>query len=392
MLSIRLISKHAFNTVERDVMLSEIKKYAPKMYPYLWQCYSEPSYLFYGEDMILSEVGAQQGDTAGPLAFCLCVQPIINSLESELNVWYLDDGTLCDNPDKVLADFKNLIEQSKRIGLEINPSKCELYFCSGNRDENVISELEKLAPNIQVVDSINLNLLGSPIVEEGFDQFSNEILVKLSVLLDRLPKLNAHVAYVTYLLRTNPVWKHQNFIFKIDNVIKNCLESIMNVHINEEQWKQASLPIKIGGLGIRKTEDITLPAFLSSVYGSKNLVSQIMNNSSGEPLIHYFEDAINEWNSLNPNKIHKVPECQQNWDSINSKRIINTLNPNSLQEISRILASQRPESGYWLNAIPSANVGTFLNNNELRISMALRLGSEICKPHKCICSEQVDTV
>lgn len=47
-------------------------------------------------------------------------------MQSELNVWYLDDGTLCDLPDKVLADFKNLIEQSTFLGLDVNPSKCEL--------------------------------------------------------------------------------------------------------------------------------------------------------------------------------------------------------------------------------------------------------------------------
>lgn len=214
-------------------------------------------------------------------------------------------------------------------------------------------------------------------------------------------KLNAHVAYIilkncfgipklTYLLRTNPVWQHQSFIFKIDNVIKNCLQSILNIKINEEQWQQASLPIKLGGLGIRKTEDIALPSFISSTYGARNLVSQILNtNSTGESLIHHFEDAINEWNKLNPNNIPKVLECQRNWDAINSKRIINNMIQNAPQEKARTLASQQPESGYWLNAIPSMNVGTFLNNNELRISMALRLGSEICRPHNCICGERV---
>lgn len=44
--------KNAFNSVERDVILSEIKQHAPKMFPYLWQCYSTPSYIFYGENMM----------------------------------------------------------------------------------------------------------------------------------------------------------------------------------------------------------------------------------------------------------------------------------------------------------------------------------------------------
>lgn len=61
--------KNAFNSIERDAMLTEIMKKAPKMYSYLWQCYSEPSNLYCGENMIRSEVGAQQGDPTGPLIF-----------------------------------------------------------------------------------------------------------------------------------------------------------------------------------------------------------------------------------------------------------------------------------------------------------------------------------
>lgn len=166
------------------------------------------------------------------------------------------------------------------------------------------------------------------------------------------------------------------------------MELILNIHINEEQWQQANLPIKLGGLGIRKFEDITLPSFLSSTYGSKNLVSQIMNKSSGESLICYFEDAINEWNKLNPNEVPTVPERQHNWDSINSKRIIKKLNHSSSIERSRFLAAQTLESGSWLTAKPS---NTLLNNNELRISMALRLWSEIYKSHDCICAECVES-
>lgn len=193
------------------------------MYPYLWQCYSEPSYLFYGEDMILSEVGAQQGDPAGPLGFSLAIQPIVISLTSELNVWYSDDGTLCYSAEKVLDDFKKIVEESRKIGLEINPSKCELFFCSGVPDERVKSEFEKIAPNIQIVDSVKLNLLGSPILEDGFEDFSNNMLSKLTALFERLPKLNAHVGYtilkncfgipkLIYFLRTNAVWRHKDFV------------------------------------------------------------------------------------------------------------------------------------------------------------------------------------
>jgi hypothetical protein len=64
------------------------------------------------------KVGAQQGDPCGPMIFSLAIQPIILSLDSQLNIWYLDDGTLADYPRVVLSDFKKVINLSRKIGLE----------------------------------------------------------------------------------------------------------------------------------------------------------------------------------------------------------------------------------------------------------------------------------
>jgi hypothetical protein len=114
--------KNAFNPIERDEMLNSIKEKTPKLFPFLWQCYSSYSFLFYGDDIILSEVRAQQGDPLGPLSFSLTIHPIIESILSELNLWYLDDGTLGGNPETVLTDFKTIIEKCKTFGLQDSKS------------------------------------------------------------------------------------------------------------------------------------------------------------------------------------------------------------------------------------------------------------------------------
>ncbi|KAF2892255.1 hypothetical protein ILUMI_13917 [Ignelater luminosus] len=62
--------------------------------------------------VIPSLVGVQQGDPAGPMTFSLAIQPIIDELKSELNVFYLDDGTLSDDHEIVLSDFMNLIDRT----------------------------------------------------------------------------------------------------------------------------------------------------------------------------------------------------------------------------------------------------------------------------------------
>jgi hypothetical protein len=50
---------------------------------------------------------------------------------------------------------------------------------------------------------------------------------------------------------------------------------------------------------------------------------------------------------------------------------------------ARLLALQEKESGAWLHALPSTNLGTLLDNQCFRISICLRLGIPMCVPHPC---------
>lgn len=63
--------------------------------------------------------------------------------------------------------------------------------------------------------------------------------------------------------------------------------------------------------------------------------------------------------------------------------------PNN-SEKARLLAVSAAESGLWLHALPSQNLGTLLDPNSLRIAVGLRLGSKIVEPHKCTCGINVD--
>ena len=50
-----------------------------------------------------------------------------------------------------------------------------------------------------------------------------------------------------------------------DAVIKNTLQVVLNIELNDVTWSQATLPVANGGLGVRLATDLALPAFLSSV-------------------------------------------------------------------------------------------------------------------------------
>jgi hypothetical protein len=401
---LKLDFKNAFNSVERDCILKEVQCHTPLLYPYLYQCYRNPSTLFFGNHLISSSVGAQQGDPCGPMIFSLAIQPIILSLDSQMNIWYLDDGTLADYPEVVLSDFKKVINLSQEIGLELNFNKCEIFCCSEDTDLKVIKEFQNLAPGIKICDRESLSLLGSPIFDQGFKNTVEKTIITVENLLNKAELLNRHVAYTliknclfipkfNFLLRTTPFWKFSNYVNSIDSSLKSCLERILNLRLTDLQWRQSTLPIRFGGLGIRRISDICLPAFLSSINGVKKLVSLLLNSKDNELNIPHYDEALAAWGVANENEIPTIPQFQKNWDNINIKGIIaNNLIFNSPRDLARFKALQCRESGSWLHAIPSPNIGTLLDNTSFQVCIGLRLGCNLCTPHICKCNAKVDEI
>uniref|UniRef100_A0A8D8RZN0 Reverse transcriptase domain-containing protein n=1 Tax=Cacopsylla melanoneura TaxID=428564 RepID=A0A8D8RZN0_9HEMI len=377
-------------------MLHQVKSRTPSIFKFINQCYAKPSCLFYGENIILSQTGAQQGDPTGPLLFSLTLQNIVSSLSSELNVWYLDDGTLGGTPSSVFNDLNKLIEESSKIGLELNPTKCEIFYCAGNIDPLFQVEIENVLPGIRIKSDCDLELLGAPLLEEGCIPSFTQRFEDMKRMFGRLKQLNSHVAYfllkncfnipkMTYVLRTSPMWKFPDYLNEIDREIKSTLESLLNLKLNDSQWDQTTLPIKYGGIGIRKASDICLPAFLSSANSVKPLMSDILNVNEAQLVIGHLNSALSTWE----NKYSVEPDTkniQKFWDEIVIKQVVEQkMNFTESVDIARFKAVQAEGAGTWLDAVPSKQVGTLIESRAFRICIGLRLGCTLVRSHPCIC-------
>ncbi|KAF2880869.1 hypothetical protein ILUMI_25303 [Ignelater luminosus] len=256
---------------------------------------------------ILSQVGAQQGDPAGPLLFCLVIQAVIKNLNFELNIFYLDDGTLGGDANTVLQDLNTII-----LGLQINPSKCDLYFCSTYK-KDVYESFNQLSPGIKVLQDITL--LGTPLNVQSTAKLLNQKHDEMRLLFSRLKLLQSHIAYfllrncfsipkLTYLLKTSPACAAIELINVTDRSIKVVFESISNISFDEQQWCIASLSIKFGGLGLRKTSDIMLPAFLSSVTSVLGLITMMLQNITDET--SFAVETLGPWSNSARNFVNEL--------------------------------------------------------------------------------------
>ena len=400
---LKLDIKNAFNCMRRDTILLKVKEKIPSLYNLFWQAYSGPSHLFYRDTTIPSQTGLQQGDPGGPALFSLGLDDIVKGLKSELNIWFLDDSNLADSPEVVLEDLVVLKEKLDEIGLSINASKSELICLNVDNHNEVITKFKRILPDLDVTPIKKAIILGSPIASQGVRTVLNQKLDALKRMISRLNLIDPHQAFVLlkhsfaipkliHLLRASPAYQQEVILQEYDSTVRDAMSFIMNVDFSENAWTQASLPVRSGGLGIRKAVDIALPCYISSSISAQPLVAAITSSVTG---LAPFEvtNEIEKWKAEGFTEPEgEFRKRQKAWDLPRIDFLQKFLLGEAKHQYARarLLASAQPESGAWITAIPVPNLGTQLTPEELRIAIALRTGSKICERHRCKCGGNAD--
>ena len=65
-------------------MLEAEQQYIPDLSSFIYSAYVSPSHLFCGDHILKSAEGVQQGDSLGPLLFCITIQQLIVDLRADL--------------------------------------------------------------------------------------------------------------------------------------------------------------------------------------------------------------------------------------------------------------------------------------------------------------------
>ena len=164
----------------------------------------------------------------------------------------------------------------------------------------------------------------------------------------------------------------------------------MNSDLLDSQWLQASLPVKIGGLGIRSACHLAPSAYLAAFYAMTELKERILSTSN-LTLSSHESSVLALWSTVTqaPPPSGLPAHKQSSWDchivdSVQSHLLCND------QDKARLLAVSTPHSSDWLHALPISSCGLRLNDEALRVAVGMRLGTFICQPHQCPCGATVD--
>src|SRR5688572_26376717 len=94
-----------------------------------------------------------------------------------------------------------------------------------------------------------------------------------------------------------------------------------------------------------------------------------------------------------PSPCAPLASIQKVWDRlfIEAERAMLLAGAPDQYHRSRLLAVSAPHAGDWLYALPISSCGLRLDDESIRVAVGLRHGVNLCEPHPCPCSFQVDS-
>ena len=276
---------------------------------------------------------------------------------------YMDDVTIGGDISVVARDVEMVSSMGVEVGLELNhDNKCELVY---RILEKRCLELERMILRIELLAS-------------------QDALLILRTAFGSSRLMN--------VLRSSPCAEHY-LLVEFDDLLRSGVSKVTNCAIDDTAWIQASLPTNDGGLGIRSVVVLAPSAFLASAAATFFPQSAILGEewSLRDPHVAHIKQLWCSTFTTTPPE-GDLALKQRNWDrpAIEMGKSVLTSVVDTPSDRARLLAVSAPHAGDWLRALPIASCGLRLEDDAVRVGVGIRLGLNICEPHRWVCGCMVD--
>ena len=392
---------NAFNLVDRTALLREVNCRCPGIYPWVKFIYAQPARLYVGNDCIGATTGVQQGDPLGPLLFALALHPLVLQVQENcklpFHAWYLDDGTIMGDTTEVAKALDIIRSEGPSLGLKLNIKKTEVFWpsCNGAKFKEGLFPCEIGRPEKGV------KLLGGAVSRDV--GFISELAVRRALgavdLMGRLPCLRdpqsellllrscMGVAKLLFGLRTCQPSMMEEAISRFDNGLREAIEGIVvcgGPFFGDFQWRMASLPMRLGGLGLLSARDVAVYAFVASRAQSWKLQDHILRDSGVVDLdpdyvqaLEYLRESLPDFDLGGfTNKDTAPPKTQETLaNALFSKIAQNMGNDFGLSPRQKAVVEclQGPHAQDFLTVIPIEGLGQRMSAVEYRAILKYRL-------------------
>ncbi|CAI7864476.1 unnamed protein product [Closterium sp. NIES-54] len=285
---------NAFNAVERRAVFEGLRNEALKaLIPLVRLSYGAASSLFLDHDFgaapLQSARGVRQGDPLGPLLFAASIHPcLVDTAASHPQVVllaYADDITLLGDATACTAAFVHLTSALAALGLVHNPGKCAAWSAAAIDPSSV-------PPGISIAEE-GLQILGSPVgTPRGCAGAVRERLAAAATPLPLLAQMDPQLSLLlltrcvsrraSFLARTTPLealpeaeWSAWGEQLLHTFLVSAHIMSPRSARERRRIWRQAALPVTLGGLGITDPAVKSSYAYLASVISAAHLLHSL---------------------------------------------------------------------------------------------------------------------
>jgi len=424
--------KNAFNMVERKKFMSEVLSRFPHIFAWVQYSYGSSATLFTGTDIIYAHRGVQQGDPLGPLLYALAIHPLLLRLRDkcDLAAAYLDDVTLQGSPQQVLDAIQIVEEDGPGYGVYLNAAKTvvwwpksdgsvpDTYGAFGNFRRTLDPGVELLGGSLTLNRQYALDIAmkrADKCIESVRTMMAlqdPQVCLMLLRSCEMMPKL-------VYCWRTT----HPSFLGpvakKLDEEVESTLRDIVvagGPHFGAFQLALASLPVRLGGLGVFLPSDVASYAYAASLLSSMPLQNAILGVDPGlipqfvRNLVKTFAETVYPSDpdqalelyeeTLQPQTKHQETMA---LDFFAAKRRV-LLDHDYIQRQSAKVrrrfryvldsAVEAPLASSWLFALPNAGMNQRMAPREYQVSLAFRLlMPQFPQGHRCQgkgCTQDMD--
>ena len=266
----------AFNSLNRDAAVKNMKFTCPPLAKYVENTYREPSNLYIkGAEggYIKSEEGYTQGDNAAMAGYSLGTRPLIDHLldpeiygleEIIRQVWFADDSAGAGKLKALLLWWKEIMRIGPKYGYFPNPAKCVLIV----KNPKLEKEAEELFGKYNMEFTTGNRHLGAVL---GSTQSKVEFITqKVEEWVDDVKQLakiatsEPQAAYTGYCNGIQYRWTFfqrkipgiSELMTPLENEIRRTLiPALVGRQVSDEERQITALPVRFGGLGIKKPED-----------------------------------------------------------------------------------------------------------------------------------------
>ena len=140
-----------------------------------------------------------------------------------------------------------------------------------------------------------------------------------------------------------------------DGCQREVLDQIVGSIIDDDAWKQSSLPISLSGLGVVQSQEQYRSAFAGSILASDELVNKKTSRRPSESdTFKELHQSLEQFNLL----LQTQKKIQEALDKEKLADLIR--NQTSTREKARLQSLCLPHSGAWLAAPPIPAIGLHL--------------------------------